>query len=88
MTWRASWHAITPFKRKQNPYFIDSDSNTFLRELLITLLHLILKACLMSLLEAGVRGFSICPSFNFFGFGSFVSLAIIEKSESKFNREY
>ena len=88
VTWRACWHAITPFKTKQRPNFIDSDSNTFLQELLITLLHLILKACFMSLLEAGVRGFSACPSFNFFGFGSFVSLAIIEKSESECNREY
>ena len=36
----------------------------------------------MSLLEAGVRGFSTSPSFNFFfGFGLFVSLAIIEISK-------
>ena len=46
--------------------------------MLITLLHFSLKACLISLLEAAVRGFSTSPSFNFFGLGSFVILAIIE----------
>ena len=73
---------------KHWPNFIDTDSNTFLRQMLITLLHLSLKACFMSLLVAGLRGFSTSPSFNFFGFGSFVILAIIEKSESECNREY
>ena len=49
--------------------------------MLITLLHLSL-ACFVSLLEAGVRGFSTSPSFTFFfGFGLFVSLAIIEISK-------
>ena len=73
---------------KHWPNFIDTDSNTFLRQMLITLLHLSLKACFTSLLVAGLRGFSTSPSFNFFGFGSFVILAIIEKSESECNREY
>ena len=79
--WRACWQAITLLKHKHWPNFIDTDSNTFLRQMLITLLHLSLKACFMSLLVAGLRGFSTSPSFNFFGFGSFVILAIIEKSD-------
>ena len=44
------------------------------------LLHLSL-ACFVSLPEARVCGFSTSPSFNFFGFGCFVTLAIIEISE-------
>ena len=86
---RACWPAgYYTLKTKHWPNFIDTDSNTFLRQMLITLLHLSLKACFISLLVAGLRGFSTSPSFNFFGFGSFVILAIIEKSESECNREY
>ena len=57
---------------------------TFLRCLEITPLHFSRRACFMLLRDTGDCGFCSSPSFGFFG--SFVSLAISEKSEIEYNK--
>ena len=48
------------------------------------MLHFNLKACFILLLEGGEGGLAVSSVFFFFlSFGSFVSLATIEKSETE-----
>ena len=46
------------------------------------MLHFICIACFMVLPDTGSGGFGASPSLNYFGPGSLVSLATIEKSEN------